>query len=189
MRRCWDFHDPLNCPIVVCCFCLLPMALVIWIVRRRSLVLTAAPDWNRCSCCWWRHRHRYRIAGQRWMSSFYQSSVSVRSSGSWRSWSATSAPGARLCWPDSGLQVERARVDRLSNDSFEGIFNWCLLMPKLPSRVGSNERVIMSAALRGRVNGITECGKVFGCKLIMYKLLIWIAWIDMDVNYYLDWCY
>lgn len=32
-----------------------------------------------------------------------------------------------------------------------------------PSNVGNRERVIMSAALRGRVNGITECGNVFGC--------------------------
>lgn len=33
-----------------------------------------------------------------------------------------------------------------------------------PSKVGKSERVIISAAERGRVNGITECGNVFGCK-------------------------
>lgn len=40
-----------------------------------------------------------------------------------------------------------------------------ILNPKLsPSRAGSNDRVMISAALRGRVKGITECGKVFGCQ-------------------------
>lgn len=38
-----------------------------------------------------------------------------------------------------------------------------LLIPNvMPSSVGSSDRVIISAALRGRVNGITECGNVFG---------------------------
>lgn len=38
-----------------------------------------------------------------------------------------------------------------------------LLIPNvMPSSVGNNDRVIISAALRGRVNGITECGNVFG---------------------------
>lgn len=68
----------------------------------------------------------------------------------------------RSHWLNLNLE-EQCRTEWLV--SFEAIPN-CddhLLIPNVrPSSVGSSERVIISAALRGRVNGITECGNVFG---------------------------
>lgn len=64
--------------------------------------------------------------------------------------------------------MARANVgSKISNQLFnckcEFQMQNCILSPNVsPSNVGKSERVMMSAALRGLVNGITECGNVFG---------------------------
>lgn len=71
----------------------------------------------------------------------------------------------RLAFDDAGqIGIYRKRKNTwlMVLIFMEGLL-YCILIPKLPSSVGSSDRVMMSAALRGRVNGITECGNVFGC--------------------------
>lgn len=63
------------------------------------------------------------------------------------------------------VNVGSRKKNKILLRSFQASIVLFLLNPKVsPSNVGKSDRVIISAALLGLVNGMTECGNVFGCK-------------------------